>query len=95
MAEAAGTAADGTAAAGGAGGDAGRPAWRVRVSDACIGSGSCVGIAPDRFVPGPDGRSRPAADRAEPDDSVLDAAASCPVEAITIEDARTGALIDP
>jgi ferredoxin len=69
--------------------------WRVRVSDECIGSGSCVGIAPERFVLGADNRSHPVSGTLDPDGSVLDAAASCPMEAITVEDAATGRMIEP
>jgi ferredoxin len=32
--------------------------WRVQVNSDCIGSGSCVGIAPARFALGDDNRSR-------------------------------------
>jgi ferredoxin len=69
--------------------------WRVRVSDACIGSGSCVGITPGRFALGPGNRSQPVAERVTPDDTILDAVASCPMEAITVEDADTGNVIEP
>jgi ferredoxin len=69
--------------------------WRVRVSDDCIGSGSCAGIAPDRFALGDDHRSHPLAPEIEPDEAVLDAAASCPVEAIGIVDTVSGEVVDP
>jgi ferredoxin len=69
--------------------------WRVKVSDACIGTGSCVGIAHGRFALGADNRSHPAAELLAPDDDVRDAAASCPMEAITIQDADTGEVIEP
>jgi ferredoxin len=69
--------------------------WRVTVDDACIGSGSCVGIAPGHFALGEDNRSHPVAAEIAPDEVVLDAAVSCPVEAILITDADTGAVVDP
>lgn len=69
--------------------------WRVRVDDACIASGSCQAIAPDRFALGTDHHAYPLTPVVEPDEAVLDAAASCPVEAITITDLDTGAVVDP
>jgi ferredoxin len=35
------------------------------------------------------------ADEIEPDDDVLDAAASCPMEAIVIVDTETGETVEP
>jgi ferredoxin len=69
--------------------------WRVRVNSDCIGSGSCVGIAPNRFELGDDNRSHPLDDEIEPDDAVLDAVASCPMEAITVFDADSGETVEP
>jgi ferredoxin len=69
--------------------------WRVRVESTCIGSGGCVGIAPKRFALGADNYSHPVADEIEPDDDVLDAAASCPMEAIVIVDTETGETVEP
>jgi ferredoxin len=68
--------------------------WKITVSPACIGSGVCAGTAPKHFTIGPDGRSRPLASPVDPDDAVLGAAESCPLEAITLTDAGTGAPID-
>ena len=64
--------------------------WKLSVSPACIGSGVCAGTAPRHFEIGPDGHSA-----VEPDDAVLGAAASCPMEAITVTDAETGAPVEP
>jgi ferredoxin len=61
----------------------------------CIGSGVCVGTAPGRFELDREHRSRPVAATAPPEQVVLDAAASCPVEAISVVDAVTGTVIDP
>lgn len=69
-------------------------AWRLAVGPACIGAGICAGTSPDRFVLGADGRSRPVRDLVAPDDTVLDAVASCPMEAITVHDARTGSPVE-
>jgi ferredoxin len=63
----------------------------VRVDhDTCIGSGICAGTAPARFALGADRRSRPVAEQSEFDELIVDAAASCPMEAITVLDAGTG-----
>jgi ferredoxin len=67
--------------------------WRVTVSPACIGSGVCAGTAPRHFAIGPDGRSRPLASPIDPDDAVLGAADSCPMEAIAVTDADSGAPV--
>jgi ferredoxin len=69
--------------------------WRVTVGPECIAAGSCLGIAPDRFALGEDGRSHPVRDQVEPDESVLDSAASCPMEAIGVFNAATGERIEP
>ena len=69
--------------------------WRVHVDSACIGSGSCVGIAPAHFELGDDARSHPLVAETEPDETVLDAVASCPVEAIMIVDTETGEAVEP
>jgi ferredoxin len=69
--------------------------WRVRVSTDCIGTGSCVGIAPEGFTLGADNRSHPVAELLAPSGALLDAAASCPMEAITIADADTGEIVEP
>ncbi|MBB5874104.1 ferredoxin [Allocatelliglobosispora scoriae] len=64
--------------------------WRVRVNTgACIGSGSCVGIAPrhlfmDSYV------ALPLRELVEPDEDLLAAADSCPAEAINVIDTATG-----
>jgi ferredoxin len=69
--------------------------WRILVERTCIGSGSCVGISPAHFELGGDNRSHPLAAEVTPNDVVLDAAASCPVEAIRIQDAETGEPVEP
>jgi ferredoxin len=68
--------------------------WRVRVDTGlCISSGICVAAAPDRFAFDRDQHSRPVSELTDEDEAVRDAAASCPVEAITVTDAETGARV--
>lgn len=60
--------------------------WTVTVDgDLCQGSGVCAAAAPGHFRLD-DGRSRPVQDVVEPDDIVLDAAETCPAEAIAVHD---------
>jgi ferredoxin len=68
--------------------------WKVNVDrDACLGSGVCAGTAPRHFrLDG--GRSRALREDIEPDDVVIDAADTCPAEAITVYD-DTGRRIAP
>lgn len=66
--------------------------WRVRVDTGlCISSGMCVATAPGRFAFGPGRHSCPVSELIDEDEAVRDAAASCPVEAIAVVDAETGA----
>ena len=68
--------------------------WRVRVDPGrCISSGICVGTAPERFRFDEQQHSRPVSDLVEEDEAVRDAAASCPVEAISLTDGQTGSPI--
>jgi ferredoxin len=65
--------------------------WKVDVDQSvCIGSGLCVGTAPQHFALDTTHRSRPHRTVIEPDQNVLDAALFCPVQAITITDRVTG-----
>ncbi|MFG1780568.1 ferredoxin [Micromonospora sp. NPDC049048] len=59
----------------------------------CISSGFCVGSAPDHFAM--DLVSRPLADVVAPSDRVIEAAEFCPVEAISVIDAKDGTRIAP
>ncbi|TDC31606.1 ferredoxin [Micromonospora sp. KC213] len=66
--------------------------WRVFVdSTRCIGSGICAGAAPTHFVV-VDGLSRPVEERIDPVEAVLDAAESCPMEAIIVSDVEGGRI---
>ncbi|MFC7545927.1 ferredoxin [Plantactinospora sp. GCM10030261] len=70
-------------------------AWRIGVdAGRCIGTGICAGTAPEHFRL-VDGNSAPLADVVVPADVLLDAADSCPVEAITVRDASDDRLIAP
>ena len=69
--------------------------WRVRVDRTrCISSGMCIGTAPDRFAFDDERHSRPVSELVDDDDAVREAAAYCPVEAISLTDAETGAPVD-
>lgn len=69
--------------------------WRVTVERAtCIGSGVCVGTAATHFTIVEE-RSQPNAELIDPDDAVLDAAESCPMEAILVRAAQTGEVLAP
>jgi ferredoxin len=71
------------------------PRWKVSVDpQVCMSSGSCVGTAPGRFAFDAQQRSRPVEEVIDADESVRDAAASCPVEAITLTHADTGEPVD-
>ncbi|MEU7974250.1 ferredoxin [Micromonospora sp. NPDC049089] len=70
-------------------------AWRIGVdSGRCIGTSICAGTAPEHFRL-VDGRSTPLTDVVAPDDVIVDAADSCPVEAITVHDVTDDRLIAP
>lgn len=59
--------------------------WKLTVDHlVCIGSGLCAATAHRHFQLGPDRRSHPVSSLISADKEVLDAAISCPVEAITI-----------
>ncbi|MBQ1017721.1 ferredoxin [Micromonospora sp. D93] len=70
-------------------------AWRIAVdSRRCIGASICAGTAPEHFrLVG--SLSAPLADVVAPAEVILDAADSCPVEAITVRDATDDRLIAP
>ena len=65
--------------------------WRIRIdSRVCVGSGSCIALAPDHFDFDAEDRSRPSHELTDPDDALLTAVEMCPTGALTIVDARTG-----
>ncbi|GAB2791803.1 ferredoxin [Amycolatopsis magusensis] len=60
--------------------------WRISVSgDDCIASGMCAALAPEYFELETE-HAEPIAPEVEPDELVLDAADSCPVQAILVRD---------
>lgn len=68
--------------------------WRIAVDPRlCISSGMCVASVPGRFAFGPDEHSQPISELIDEDEEVRDAAASCPVEAISLTDAETGSPV--
>jgi ferredoxin len=65
--------------------------WEITIdANVCVGSGSCVTIAPDMFSLDEEDRSCPRASAVEPDDRLLEAAALCPTRAIDVTDTETG-----
>ena len=69
--------------------------WTVTVDrDACIGAGVCAGAAP-RQIKIRDGEGVRLAPETAPDEAVIDAADMCPMSAITVRDAASGALLAP
>ena len=56
---------------------------KITVNESCIGCGTCVGVAPDVFEMNDEGLSSVIGDDV---DSAKEAAESCPVEAIEVED---------
>jgi len=70
--------------------------WRVTVDlDLCIGSGGCVMRAPEGFDLDIARQSCPRHEVMEASAEIMDAAENCPVEAIAIVDAATGAAVFP
>ncbi|GAB3961824.1 ferredoxin [Actinoallomurus acanthiterrae] len=69
--------------------------WLIEVDGhTCIGSGICAGAAPGHFTL-VDGTSRPIRRETDPAEQAVDAAESCPVEAISIRDKETGEIVAP
>ncbi|WP_367131347.1 ferredoxin [Saccharothrix sp. HUAS TT1] len=68
--------------------------WTVEVDrGTCLGTGMCTSIAPGHFrLDG--GTATPVNGSVEPDDAVVDAAESCPMEAILVRSAD-GAVLAP
>lgn len=69
--------------------------WQISIdSGTCIGSGVCAGTSPAYFkLDG--GYGTPVADEVDADEEVVTAAESCPMEAILVVDADTGAVLAP
>ena len=59
--------------------------WQIEVHPSkCIGSGSCVVMARKQFIFDDQRRSKALHEVIEPDEAVMNAALSCPVDAIRI-----------
>ena len=70
--------------------------WRVTVdTDLCIGSGGCVLRAPEGFELDAARQSCPRHEVMPSSEAVLDAAETCPVEAIGIVEEGTGRVVFP
>lgn len=72
--------------------------WRIEVDrGVCIGAGMCVATAPDHFhfTRAGGNQSQPVRPEADGSDEVLEAAESCPVEAITLRAAGDGHAVFP
>jgi ferredoxin len=61
----------------------------------CIASGDCVETAPAVFRLDNDGKSEVANETGAPDGTIIAAARSCPVKAITIVNEETGEQLFP
>lgn len=69
--------------------------WIVTIDrDACIGTGVCAGAAPGQ-IEVRTGKASALAPETAPDEAVIDAAEMCPMSAITVRDAASGALLAP
>ncbi|MFY0567591.1 ferredoxin [Archangium lansingense] len=66
----------------------------MRVTENCGGCGMCVMAAP-RYFHLVDGLSQALLSEVDPDDAVLAAAELCPMTAIEVFDADTGAAVTP
>lgn len=51
----------------------------------CIGCGACAAVAPNTFKIGDDGKSEVSDPAGDPEETIKQAADSCPVQAISIE----------
>jgi ferredoxin len=69
--------------------------WKIEVDrNTCIGSAVCAGTSPSRFTIVGD-RAQPVDAEVEPDEDVLAAAESCPMEAIRVVEQATGKVLVP
>lgn len=68
--------------------------WRVEVTENCVGCGMCAVAAP-RYFHLVDGHSQARHSEVDPDDAVSAAAELCPMNAIKVFDADTGAEVTP
>ncbi|MFJ6574005.1 ferredoxin [Streptomyces sp. NPDC091292] len=72
-----------------------KPMWNIEVNRAaCLGTGGCAALAAEHFTL-IDRRARAVETVVSPDEAVLDAADSCPVQAILVRDGETGEILAP
>ncbi len=70
-------------------------AYKVKVDEEkCTACGTCASIAPNTFELKDDGKAQVKKQNGEDDDTLLQAAQSCPSEAISVED-ESGKKIFP
>jgi len=70
--------------------------WKLDVDHGrCIGSGVCASVAAGHFVIDATRRSQPTAAEVAPDERVLDAAFTCPMEAISVVELGSGRTLFP
>ncbi|MEV0444874.1 ferredoxin [Streptomyces spectabilis] len=70
--------------------------WHVEVDrSVCIGSGMCVGLAPEGFALDSARQSHPRRAETDAAEQILEAAEGCPVEAITITLLGSGEVVFP
>ncbi|MFJ6796894.1 ferredoxin [Streptomyces sp. NPDC091268] len=69
--------------------------WELSVDRThCQASGVCVAIAPGHFAL-VDGRARPVQPLVEADEAVMEAAETCPMEAVFVRGASSGRQLAP
>ena len=69
--------------------------WRISVDrETCQASGMCVAVAAQHFELR-DGYSAALAEEIDPDEDVVEAAESCPVEAIRVTAVADGRIVAP
>jgi ferredoxin len=70
-------------------------AYKVKIDRMlCIGTADCVKIAPDTFELDEEVKSTVKKQNGDPDEKLLEAARTCPVQAIIVED-KSGKQIHP
>jgi ferredoxin len=71
---------------------------RLRITvdqNKCVGSTTCINTAQKTFALDDSGKSSVVNPQGDPENIILEAAASCPVGAIIVEDAETGERLFP
>lgn len=69
---------------------------RISVDQAkCVGSTTCINTAQQTFALDDSGKSSVVNAQGDPEATIIEAAESCPVGAITVEDAESGERLFP